>query len=167
MGYCKKDIALLLTHWSGLVQERHNSIVNTLELRLSCTEPLKWYITLAFIYRWLVHKGCNSRAYTWSLGTNFSEFLVAILIFSFKKMRLKVSSAKRRPFCRGLNELKYTSVNTQAWFFLVEFQQAPSTFLIHSFIIFVVISRAFWVISIEPFLIYSDDSMFTVDRGNA
>ena len=39
------------------------------------------------------------------LGTNFSEFLVEILIFSFMKMRLKVSSAKRRPFCLGLNEL--------------------------------------------------------------
>ena len=39
------------------------------------------------------------------LGVNFSEFLVEILIFSFKKMRLKVSSAKRRPFCLGLNEL--------------------------------------------------------------
>ena len=39
------------------------------------------------------------------LGTNFGEFLVEILMFSFKKMRLKVSSAKRRPFCLGLNEL--------------------------------------------------------------
>ena len=39
------------------------------------------------------------------LGTNFSEILIAILLFSFKKMRLKVSSAKRRPFCRGLNVL--------------------------------------------------------------
>ena len=35
------------------------------------------------------------------LGTNFSE----ILTFSFKKMRLKVSSAKSRPFCLGLNVL--------------------------------------------------------------
>ena len=40
-----------------------------------------------------------------SLGTNFSEFLIAILTFSFKKMRLKVASAKWRPFCLGLNEL--------------------------------------------------------------
>ena len=40
------------------------------------------------------------------LGTNFSEFLVEILIFSFKKMCLKVSSGKMRPFCLGLNELK-------------------------------------------------------------
>ena len=39
------------------------------------------------------------------LGTNFSEFLIKILTFSFKKMRLKVSSAKRRTFCLGLNEL--------------------------------------------------------------
>ena len=41
------------------------------------------------------------------LGTNFSELLVESLIFSFKKMRLKVSSAKRRSFCLGLNELKW------------------------------------------------------------
>ena len=39
------------------------------------------------------------------LGTNFSEILIEILTFSFKKMCLKVSSAKRRPFCLGLNEL--------------------------------------------------------------
>ena len=38
-------------------------------------------------------------------GTNFNEILIEILTFSFKKMRLKVSSAKRRPFCLGLNEL--------------------------------------------------------------
>ena len=44
------------------------------------------------------------------LGTNFIEFLVEILIFSFKKMRLEVSSAKRRPFCLGLNELTGTTV---------------------------------------------------------
>ena len=39
------------------------------------------------------------------LGRNFGEILIEILIFSFKKMRLKVSSAKRRPFCLGLNVL--------------------------------------------------------------
>ena len=38
-------------------------------------------------------------------GTNFGEILIEILTFSFKKMRLKVSSAKRRPFCLGLNVL--------------------------------------------------------------
>ena len=39
------------------------------------------------------------------LGANFSEILIEILTFSFKKMRFKVSSAKWRPFCHGLNVL--------------------------------------------------------------
>ena len=39
------------------------------------------------------------------LGTNFSEILIEILTFSFKEMRLKVSSAKWRPYCLGLNVL--------------------------------------------------------------
>ena len=38
-------------------------------------------------------------------GTNFSEILIGIQIFSFKKMHLKMSSAKWRPFCIGLNVL--------------------------------------------------------------
>ena len=43
------------------------------------------------------------------LGTNFNEILIEILTFPFKKMRLKVSSAKRRPFCLGLNVLTYST----------------------------------------------------------
>ena len=39
------------------------------------------------------------------LGTNFSEILIATETFSFKKMRLNISSAKWRPFCLGLNVL--------------------------------------------------------------
>ena len=39
------------------------------------------------------------------LGSNFSEILIEILTFSFKKMCLKVLSAKWRPFCLGLNVL--------------------------------------------------------------
>ena len=40
-----------------------------------------------------------------TLGTNFSEILSEIHTFEFKKMHLKTSSAKRRPFCLGLNVL--------------------------------------------------------------
>ena len=40
------------------------------------------------------------------LGTNFSEILIGIQTFSFKKMHLKMSPAKWRPFCPGLNVLK-------------------------------------------------------------
>ena len=39
------------------------------------------------------------------LGTNFSEMLIEIHAFSFKKIHLKMSSGKWRPFCLGLNEL--------------------------------------------------------------
>ena len=45
------------------------------------------------------------------LGTNFSGILIQILKFSFKKMRLKVSSAKWRPFCLGLNVLRPELIN--------------------------------------------------------
>ena len=37
------------------------------------------------------------------LGTNFSEILIGIQIFSFKEMPLKVSSVKWRPICLGLH----------------------------------------------------------------
>ena len=40
------------------------------------------------------------------LGTNVSGILIGIQTFAFKKMHLKMSSAKWRPFCLGLNVLK-------------------------------------------------------------
>ena len=39
------------------------------------------------------------------LGSNFSEILIEIDTLLFKKMHLKLSSAKWRPFCLGLNVL--------------------------------------------------------------
>ena len=46
------------------------------------------------------------------LGTNFSEILIEMYIFSFKKMHLKMSSGNWQPFCLGLNILilKYQSI---------------------------------------------------------
>ena len=41
----------------------------------------------------------------WPLGTNFNETLIGLHLFSFNKMRLKMSSGYRRPFCPGLNVL--------------------------------------------------------------
>ena len=40
------------------------------------------------------------------LGTNFSEILIGIQIFSLKKLHLKMWSAKCHPFCLGLNVLR-------------------------------------------------------------
>ena len=47
---------------------------------------------------------------TGPLGTNFSEILINIHSFSFKKIPLKRSSAKWRAFCRGLNVLGMKSL---------------------------------------------------------
>ena len=43
------------------------------------------------------------------LGTNFSDILIEIQAFSFKKTHFKMSSGKRRLFCLDLNVLKYSS----------------------------------------------------------
>ena len=51
------------------------------------------------------------------LGINFSKILIKIQTFSLKKMHLKMLSAKRHPFCLGLNVLikKYHLHETEIW----------------------------------------------------
>ena len=49
------------------------------------------------------------------LGTNFIEILTEINIFSFKKMHLKMSSAKCRPFCLDFNVLMCRHCNHCDW----------------------------------------------------
>ena len=44
------------------------------------------------------------------LGTKFNEILIEIHTFSFTKMHLKMSSAKWRPFCLGLNVLNEVQI---------------------------------------------------------
>ena len=46
-----------------------------------------------------------------TLGTNLSEIIGKIHSFSFKKMHLKMSSAKGRLFSLGLNELSYSCMS--------------------------------------------------------
>ena len=46
------------------------------------------------------------------LGTNSNEISIGIQAFSFKKMHFKMSSAKWRPFCLGLNEIIITETET-------------------------------------------------------
>ena len=50
---------------------------------------------------------CVVNALLGPLGTGFREMLIGIQIFSFTKMRMKMSSAKWRPFCLGLDELTH------------------------------------------------------------
>ena len=42
------------------------------------------------------------------LGANFSEISIKIKTFSFKKMHLKISSRKCRPFCPDLNVITHS-----------------------------------------------------------
>ena len=60
------------------------------------------------------------------LWTNFSEILIEILTFSFKKMRLKVSSAKRRPFCLGLNVLHTRYLESDFWVMDPSYTEHPN-----------------------------------------
>ena len=56
------------------------------------------------------------------LGTNFSEILIKVCIFSFKKMHLKMSSGKWRPFCLGLNVLMMVYLNYH-WVYFTTFHR--------------------------------------------
>ena len=47
------------------------------------------------------------------LGTNLSEMLIEIHTFSLKKIHLKMSSGKWRPFCLGLSVIKQHQTNTE------------------------------------------------------
>ena len=54
----------------------------------------------------------GSNAEIGPLGTNFNEILIGNQTFSFKKIHLKMSSAKWRPFCLGLNVLSPRALTT-------------------------------------------------------
>ena len=60
------------------------------------------------------------------LGTNLSGILIKIQTFSFKKKRLKVSSAKWRPFCLGLNVLMPWGQSTRTTILQVTFAKVFS-----------------------------------------
>ena len=49
------------------------------------------------------------------LGTYFTGILIEIHTFSFKKMHLKMSSGKWRPFCLGLNVLTILWLSLPYW----------------------------------------------------
>ena len=66
----------------------------------------------------------------WPLGTNFSEMLIEIHTFSFKKMHLKMSSAKRRPFCLGLNVLMGSFPVSLSILYCLEI----TTYILHTFV---------------------------------
>ena len=76
------------------------------------------------------------------LGTNFNEILIEIHIISFKKIHLKMSSGKWRPFCLGLNvslcpneAIRWHRSGSTLAQVMASCQMAPSHYLNHWLII--------------------------------
>ena len=57
-----------------------------------------------------IHRTNDGILFIWPLGTNWSEILIEIYTFSFKKMPLNMSTARCQHFCPGLNELTQWSL---------------------------------------------------------
>ena len=98
------------------------SILSITEWVCQCSWELneKWLMACWFRY-WLVawsvpsHYWTNAGILIGPLGTNFSEILTQIHKFSFKKIHLKMSSGKWRPFCLDLNVLAPVSSCGYIW----------------------------------------------------
>ena len=79
--------------------------------------------------------------------TNFSELLIDIHTFSFKKIDLKMSSAKWRPFCLGLNVLNHIShqhhqrrclLHRTCWYYDCYVSTAKKSVMKHLFLLFLI-----------------------------
>ena len=78
------------------------------------------------------------------LGTNFSEILGEIHTFSFKKMRLKMSSEKWRPFCPSLNVLNELPLNLENWWIITS-----HNFMCMSLVPHALDTMLFWLMSVK------------------
>ena len=64
------------------------------------------------------------------LGTYFGEIWIRIQSFSFKKVHLKMSSAKLRPFCRGFTGLSMCLIDIMGHLY---------TYIINSHVILIIV----------------------------
>ena len=118
MQWCKKDVTPLLTHWSYVfLALTHRCMLSTTRLVTLTHWGRVTHICVRNLISIGSHNGLSPdrrHAIIWTnagillirtLATNFSEILGKIHSFSFKKMHMKMSSAKWRLFSLGLNEL--------------------------------------------------------------
>ena len=107
-------------YFDGFMQKKCYSITNTIEFCLIYINSLR--LGDAYIHLYSNHHSENGlspgrhQAIIWTndgilligpLETNFSEILIEIYTFSFKKMYLKMLSGNRWPFCLSLNVLSH------------------------------------------------------------
>ena len=93
---------------------------------------MHWYPmkTLVQIMAWAIIWNNAGMLSVGPLVTNFSDFLIQIKKFSFKKMHLKMSPAKWRPFCSGLKVFIHRGlVAPQAIWGLSQHQLRPTLWL--------------------------------------
>ena len=84
------------------------------------------------------------------LGTNFSEILSKIHTFSFRKMHLKTSSAKWRPFCLGLNVIIDTVSYHLLLGYISSYLQFPGcVYIIKRQFIFILIRGSYFITRIK------------------
>ena len=100
--WCPLSLKMLLTHWGRVTH------ICVIRLTITCSDN-----GLSPGRRQAIIWTSAGILLIGPLGTNFSENLFKILAFSFSKMRLKVSSAKWRPFCLGLNVLNLIAHSLQ------------------------------------------------------
>ena len=86
------SLCYLLTHWGRVT---HICVVNLTIIGSDNSLSPRRHQAIIWINDGILLIG--------PLGTNFSEILIKIHTVSFKKMHLKMSSGKCRPFCFGLN----------------------------------------------------------------
>ena len=108
-------LSLGLLSWYPMIckSSQCNSSEELCSFHLQVLMVFKWFVTSSLHDR-MQGMAVRRQVIIWtnarilligSLGTNFIGILFEILIFSFKKICLKVSSAKWRPFCLGLSVL--------------------------------------------------------------
>ena len=103
-GRCPEGHALVLTHWGrvALICVSKFTIIGS-------------HNGLSPIWRPAIIWTNAGILLIWTLGTNFSEIVIQIYTFSNKKMHLKMSSGKCRPFCLDLNELNKCNPIQSLW----------------------------------------------------
>ena len=86
-------------------------------------------LAIIWTYAWILSIG--------PLGTNFSENLIKIQIFWFKKMHLKIASGKWWPFYLGLNVFKqHSSLSTYFVLHLIYFNKDIHIYPVPFFLLF-------------------------------
>ena len=130
--YTQQHLCMLSVYQCNLDQNKNKLSVTKMHLKLSsANKVLIFCLSLSVLTHWgrVTHNNVSKltsigsdnglspgwgQAISWTnagllligtLATKFSEILIKILTFSFKKMWLKVLSAKSRPCCLGFNVL--------------------------------------------------------------